>query len=192
MKGPSFWQWLTLRRPELAGHGIPTAEVPRRRMRITGHDRPLTERWAQALGSWGRVLGKHDIARMVGRHPTQVKRYAESLDLRTATRKIQFKPTELALALWLERDRGPAESCRRYGVLRAERVLYCAGVEAVRRGHDASVEDLLHWSLLDFEEAWRRLGIRIGPPLPDEPHDDPYWLAETMERANVLAAREAD
>lgn len=192
MKGPSFWQWLTLPRHDLAALGIPAAQVPRRRMRITGHDRPLTEQWAQALGSWGRVRGKHEIARLVGKHAVQVKDYAHALDLKTATRQIRFKPTELALALWLERDRGAAESCRRYGVLRAERVLYCAAVEAVRRGHDASVEDLLHWSLLDFEEAWRRLGIRIGSPLPDEVHDDPYWLAETMERANVLAAREAD
>lgn len=182
MSEPTFWEWLTLPKDDLALYGIPYADVSRRRVRITGHERPLSKRWSRAVGSWGRVRTMREIATLLRVEVSVVKYHARALGLKFATRDRRVTQARLAVALWCDRQRDPKDSCRHFGVLRAERALYCTAVEHLMQEHGVAIADVLGWSVSRLDAEWAALGLEVGPM-----RYPPDWLDEPMLRANRIA-----
>lgn len=154
-------EYLSLSTHELVARGVAAREVTRRRQAMTGHRRAFSEKWIRAIGGWGGVLTLDEIAQRVGVDAAEARDYAKGLKLRAATRERRRSQAELAVLLWCDRHRPAHESCRAYGVLQVERVMYCTALQYLLDETGIDIEVLLMWSIDELRDRWRELELDI-------------------------------
>lgn len=159
MTGPTFWEFLTLDADALVALGVTRRTVADRRFAATGHVRPIGSRWIKSFGGWGGVLDLDALADKVGVERQVVIDYAKAKGLRYATRERRITHGQLALELWCDRGRDPAESCKRFGVFRAERRLLASMAQVLVDGEPGGFDAVLRWSLRDLDSAFEELRV---------------------------------
>lgn len=159
MTEPTFWEFLTLDADDLVALGVRKRQVSDRRFAATGHVRPIGSRWIKSFGGWGGVLRLDEIADNLSVERQVVIDYAKAKGLRYATRDRHVTHGRLALELWCDRNRDPAESCRRFGVYPAERRLLCSAAQVLIDGEPNGFDCVLSWSLRDLDDAFGELRI---------------------------------
>jgi len=159
-----FWQLLLLSSRQLVELGVPVRDVPRRRFEMTGHVRALHPIWAPAFDCWGAVDDLDTIAMRTGKTASQVREHAKNAALRYATSKTRRSHAQLAILLWTDRARSPAESCKRFGVLAGQRRLLCAAAQELIDRQRGGIETVLGWDAPQLEKNFARLGVDLRPP----------------------------
>lgn len=166
MTAPTFWDFLSLDTDALVGLGVPRRAVVDRRFAATGHVRPISPRWLPTFGGWGGVLDVDELAERAGVERQVVIDYAKAKGLRYATRERRCTHAELAIRLWRDHRRDPAQSCRRFGVYPGERRILCAAAQVLIDDTEGGFETILRWRLPDLDARFADLGLRITPPRP--------------------------
>jgi hypothetical protein len=159
MREPTFWEFLTLDADDLVALGVPKRHVSDRRFAATGHVRPIGARWIKSFGAWGGVLGLDEIADKVGVECQVVIDYAKAKGLRYATRERHITHGQLALELWCDRGRDPAQSCKRFSVYPAERRLLASMAQVLVDTEPGGFDAVLRWSLRDLDAAFADLRV---------------------------------
>ncbi|MBO6936769.1 MAG: hypothetical protein JJ863_17500 [Deltaproteobacteria bacterium] len=160
----TFWNLLLMTNEELAEAGMPRNEITACRQRFTGHERPLSTKWASSIGLWGRITSQAEIAEALGVPSAQVKSYKNKWDLRTATEQLRRSPWEIAAGLFFERYLPGDAARRRWGVLPVEAVLYRSSLQEVFTQHGVTPAQAVRWSPHELAEAWVATDVGVDPP----------------------------
>lgn len=161
--GLDFWDVLFKTNKELVAAGVPRSEATTLRMSLTGHGRPLSRTWGRTIGSWGRTEKLASIAARAGKTRVQAKSYAGKHGLRTSTERHGRTKAQLAAGLYFDRRRPAAESCRWWGVLPVERVLFMAAFQEMLDSHGARATSALLWSPRELSRRWVASGVVVRP-----------------------------
>lgn len=183
MSAPTFWDLLSRPSDELIAMGVPRRDVVARRFTATGHVRPIESKWIASMFMWGRTHALDEIAERVGVDQMVVKDYAKASGLRVATRSCRRTHAELAMLLWADRARSPAESSEAFGVYPAERRVLCAAAQVLIDRVEGGIETVMGWKLPVLDARFEALEINLRPP----PHLLPP-VARTQTDHDQLAA----
>lgn len=147
------WALLFETTDELVAQGVPRRRVAAIRHYYLGHTVKLARKWSAAVGLWGGVATKTQIAAATGLSEREVENYAHGCRLKYKTRTHSCTPAALGVRSWLDAS-SPRAAASSLGVLPVERQLLGMAIQVVMDDHAIDIHGLLTWPMSRLEGIW--------------------------------------